>query len=169
MSASAEGDMDAFEALIRRHQEHALQVAYRFLGDQSEAEDLVQQTFLKILEHASSYRRTARFRTYLDRVLANACIDYRRKRRPEPSDSLPPVEESALGPGGALEREQRVELVRRAIRNLPARQRMALVLHHYEGLSYMEVAAALDCSRRAIESLLVRAKRALREELKGLV
>ena len=169
MSAVAEGDVDAFDELVRRHQQAALNIAYRFLGDREEAEDLAQEAFLKILDRAGSYRPSARFRTYLYRVLANACLDYRRKKCPALAESLPPVADGADDPAAALERRQRSELVRRAIDVLPARQRMALVLQHYEGLSYEEIAASLRCSRSAVESLLVRAKRTLRDRLKELL
>jgi len=169
MSAVAGGDIDAFDELVRRHQQAALDIAYRFLGDRDEAEDLAQEAFLKILDRAGSYRPSASFRTYLYRVLVNACLDYRRKKRPVPVESLPPVADGGDDPAAALERRQKSELVRRAIDVLPARQRMALILQHYEGLSYEEIAASLRCSRSAVESLLVRAKRTLRDMLKGLL
>ena len=168
MSAVAEGDLEAFDELVRRHQQSALNTAYRFLGDRQEAEDLAQEAFLRILDRARAYRPSASFRTYLYRVLANACLDYRRKKRPTPADSLPHVADGADDPADALDRQQRGELVRRGIDSLPPRQRMALVLQHYEGLSYEEIAASMRCSRSAVESLLVRAKRTLRGLLQGL-
>lgn len=169
MSAAGHGDMDAFEQLVRRHQERALNIAYRFLGDQQEAEDLVQQAFLNILEKAASYRPTARFTTYLYRVLANACLDYRRKKRPRPTEHVPSGGSVSEEPGRVLEQRQRIEMVRAAIDGLPERQRMALVLQQYEGLSYLEIARAMDCTAAAVESLLVRARRNLRDELTDLL
>jgi len=165
MTAAGRGDMDAFEELIRRHQQLAINVAYRFLGNREEAEDLAQQAFLNILERAESYRPTAQFKTFLYRVVANACMDYRRKKRPQPRAFLPERESVSSDPGSRMAREERVEMVREAIDGLPERQRMALVLQQYEDLSYLEIADVMDCSRSAVESLLVRARRNLRDAL----
>jgi RNA polymerase sigma-70 factor (ECF subfamily) len=165
MSAVAAGDMDAFETLVRRHQQRALNVAYRFLGDRHEAEDLAQEAFLRVLNAAPSYRPTAKFSTYLYRVLANACLDYRAKKRPDFSDSVPSQTDTADAPDEAMERDERRGRVRQAIDNLPERQRMALILQHYEDMSYEEVAEAMECSKSAVDSLLVRAKRNLRDAL----
>ena len=88
MLAVAEGDLDAFERIVLRHEAEAWRVAYRFTGDAAEAEDLAQDAFLKILEATSRYKPTAAFRTYLYRVLTRLCIDHGRKKRPflaEPS------------------------------------------------------------------------------------
>ena len=169
MIAAAEGDMDAFEELVHRHKDRAFRLACKYLGNRQEAEDLAQEAFLKILDSADSYRPTASFRTYLYRVVVNACLDYRKKKRPHFTDSLPVREDHADGPGEAMEREARREEVREAIEELPKRQRMALVLQYYEGLSYAEVAEAMDCSESAVDSLLVRAKRKLRRQLDGLM
>ena len=165
MTAAGRGDMDAFEELVRRHQQRAVNIAYRFLGNQPEAEDLAQQAFLNILERADSYRPTAQFTTFLYRVIANACMDYRRKKRPQPRAFLPDRESVSSDPGRRMAREERVEVVRKAIDGLPERQRMALVLQQYEDLSYLEIADAMGCSRAAVESLLVRARRNLRDAL----
>ena len=167
MTAAGRGDMDAFEELVRRHQRRAINIAYHFLGNREEAEDLAQEAFLNILKRAESYRPTAQFKTYLYRVIANACMDHRRKKRPQPRAFLPERESVSSDPGGRMAREERVEVVRKAIDELPERQRMALVLQQYEELSYLEIADAMDCTRSAVESLLVRARRNLRDALQG--
>jgi RNA polymerase sigma-70 factor (ECF subfamily) len=169
MMRSGEGDMDAFEELVARHQQAALNIAYRFLGDPSLAEDAAQEAFLKLLAGASRYRPLASFRTYLYGIIWHICVDVYRRKRPELTDAMEAHADPSAGPvQAALERE-RAALVRKAIQELPPRQRMALVLKHFEGLTYEEIGRALDCSPTAVDALLVRAKRKLAEKLQGLL
>ena len=165
----AGGDMDAFEQLVERHHKSALNTAFRFLSDASLAEDVVQDAFLKILAGASRYRPLAAFRTYLFNVVWHLCIDAYRKSKAVrmPSDAAPADERD--GPVGEAVRGEVREGVREAVERLPERQRMAVVLKHFEGLSYNEIARVLECSTRAVDSLLIRAKRQLREDLGGLL
>jgi RNA polymerase sigma-70 factor (ECF subfamily) len=169
MLRSAEGDMDAFEELVRRHEQTALNVAYRFLGDRDLAEDTAQDAFLKILSRAGSYRPTAQFTTYLYNVVWHLCVDlYRRKR----ADSLERFGEPGGGtaePMDGLLADERQTRVRDAVDTLPPRQRMALVLKHFEGMSYDEVAEVLECSPTAVDSLLIRARRKLKDTLADLL
>ena len=168
MLRAAAGDMDAFEALVERHQQVALNVAFRFLGDRTLAEDAVQEAFLRLLASASRYQPTAAFRTYLYTVVWHICVDVYRKRRPESLEALPAQEDPGPGPVQAAVESERAELVREAVQELPPRQRMALVLKHFEGMSYDEIGAALDCSPTAVDALLIRAKRRLAEKLKDV-
>jgi len=168
MARAARGDMDAFERLVLTHQQAALAVAYRFLGNSTMAEDAVQEAFCRILARAGSYRPSASFRTYLYNVIWHICIDTYRRKRPQELDRMPARADPAEQPPEAAMRRERAELVRAALQRLPARQRMALVLKHYEGLSYRQIARALDCSPAAVDSLLIRARRQLRRDLEGL-
>jgi len=169
MAQAAEGDMDAFEEVVRRNQQTALNVAYRFLGDSVLAEDVAQDAFLKILSGASRYKPTARFSTYLYNVVWHLCIDTYRKKRPESLEFGPDREQEGLGPvETALAGEQQA-LVWEAVQSLPPRQRMAVVLKQFEGMSYEDIARALDCSPTAVDALLVRAKRKLKDMLEGAV
>jgi RNA polymerase sigma-70 factor (ECF subfamily) len=169
MVRAAEGDMDAFEQLVQRHQQAALNIAHRFLGRSASAEDVVQEAFLKILAGSSRYRPTARFRTYLYNVIWHLCVDSYRRKRPLALDALPPLEQSAEGPAEAVLRSERSEALHRAVDQLPPRQRMALVLKHFEGLSYEDIAEVMDCSPSAVDALLSRARNALREALQDLL
>ena len=169
MMRAAKGDMDAFEELVERHQQTALNVAYRFLGDRDLAQDAAQDAFLKVLAAASRYRPSARFRTYLYGVIWHLCVDVYRKRRDRPLEGAPVREDPAAGPVRSAEEAERAALVREAVQELPPRQRMALVLKHFEGMSYEEIGHALECSPTAVDALLVRAKRRLQEKLKGLL
>jgi len=167
MARVAEGDMDAFEELVRRHQRAALNVAYRFVNDGNMAEDIAQEAFLRILAGAARYRPSGGFRTFLYNIVWHLCIDLYRKKSALPLE--PRIESRTAGPGETALRNERSNLVRAAIGKLPPRQRMALVLKHYEGLSYQEIARSLGCSPRAVDSLLVRAKAKLKDTLEGLL
>jgi RNA polymerase sigma-70 factor (ECF subfamily) len=169
MMRAAEGDMDAFEEIVLRHQQHALNIAYRFLGRAELAEDTTQEAFLRILASASRYRSTARFTTYLYNVIYHLCVDQYRRRRSGPLNPTMQPEYDGHGPADLAESAETSAAVRRAIDELPPRQRMALVLQHYEGLSYEEIGEALDCSAKAVDSLLIRAKRKLRDALQDLI
>jgi len=167
MMATARGDMDSFEELVLRHQDGAVGVAYRLRSDEDSAREAAQEAFLRVLESAPRYRPTASFRTYLYRILTRICIDvYRRHRHEPPPDAIPAVGET---PPQAVERAEREERVRRAIAALPMRQRIALVLRHYEGMSYGEIARAMRLSPRAVDSLLSRARAQLRQALSDLL
>lgn len=167
MSAAAEGDMDAFEVLVRRHQQGVLTVALRLLGDEHRAQDAAQEAFLRVLESAPRYRPTASFRTYLYRILTRLCIDQYRRREPITHSELDSVSDDAETAPEALMRRERAEQVRQAIERLPARQRAALVLQHYEDMSYEEIGAVMKCSASSVDALLVRAKKKLRKWLSG--
>ena len=98
MQAAVKCDMEAFEQIVLRHQSAAWGVAWRFVGDAGEAQDLVQEAFLRILDAAARYRPTAAFRTYFYRVLTRLRLDHVRKKRPIPADSLPDVPAPGLSP-----------------------------------------------------------------------
>ena len=89
MLSAAGGDMEAFGELVLRHQDRAWRTAYHYVGNRADAEELAQEAFLRILDAAASYRSSARFTTYLYRVVANLCLDHRRKKRPDPQGDLP--------------------------------------------------------------------------------
>jgi RNA polymerase sigma-70 factor (ECF subfamily) len=165
MQAVAAGDLDAFGEIITRHQSMAWSVAYRFLGDATEAEDAAQDAFLRVLEAAPRYRPTAAFRTYLYRVVTRLCLDRLEKKRPRYVDQLPATPSADLGPPETLARRESADAVRRALEVLPARQRAAVVLRHYEGLSYQEIADAMNASVKSVERLLARARESLADRL----
>lgn len=164
MRRVATGDRAAFACLMELHQASIGAYAQRMVGDRSLAEDIVQETFLRLWSHAGRFRpERARLATWLHRIAHNLCIDRHRGAArmtlsDEPADSL--------APGGTLAtlheaREQGARL-RLALSALPERQRSALLLCHYQGLSNRDVAKILDVSVEALESLLARARRALK-------
>jgi RNA polymerase sigma-70 factor (ECF subfamily) len=168
MSRAAEGDMEAFERLVERNQQRALNIAHRFLGHTARAEDVVQEAFLKILDRADSYRPTAKFATYLYSVIWRLCIDTYRKKTPSALESAPPQQSKAEGPDQAVMRQERRRTVRAAVEALPPRQRMAALLKYFEDMSYEEIAGVMDCTTSAVDSLLSRAREKLREDLGDL-
>jgi RNA polymerase sigma-70 factor (ECF subfamily) len=165
MPRVAKGDMDAFEDLVERHQQGALNTAYHFLGDRAQAEDVAQEAFLRVLAAAERYEPRAAFRTYLFTVIWRLCVDRHRRTDPAPLESVAPRESPAEGPPQATFRRERAELVQSALAELPSRQRMAAVLKYFEEMSYNEIAEVLDCSTQAVDSLLSRARARLREAL----
>jgi RNA polymerase sigma-70 factor (ECF subfamily) len=165
MLAAGKGDLDAFEEIVRRHQTWVWRTAYRFLGHEQEAEDMAQEAFLRILEAASRYQPSASFRTYFYRVLIRLCIDRTRKKQPAVVGHVPDVPDSSPGPEESLiEREHRA-WIRKALDSLPPNQKAAIVLRHYEELSYGEIAQALDTTVKSVEGLIGRARTTLRSLL----
>ena len=168
MADLAAGDMAALGALVRRHQDALVAFAARMLGRRDLAEDVAQEAFVHVHRAARRYRPEAKFTTWLYRIAANLCRDAQRRASRAPA-SLD--EETAPGrdPGpDPLEARERIERVRRAVAALPERQRLAVTLHRYQGLSHREIAQVAECSESAVESLLVRAYAALRQALADL-
>ena len=164
-----DGDLDAFEQIVLRHQAEAWRVAYRFTGDAIEAEDLAQEAFLRILRAVPRYKPTASFRTYFYRVLTRLCLDHRRKKRPILATPFPNTADDAIPPSQQASHAERDILIQRALDALPADYRMAVMLRYFEGLSGTEMAGAMGRSVKAMERLLARAKSALEPQLKGLL
>lgn len=165
MQSVGQGNLDAFGQLVLRHQETAWRTAYRMLGCHQTAEDVAQEAFLRIFEAADRYRPTAAFRTYLYRIVVRLCLDHLRKGRPVPSGNLLPADHRSSPEQRATEAEQ-AHAVQEAIGRLPPKQRTAVVLRYYEGLTGREIAAAMETSVKAVERLLARARATL-ERLLG--
>jgi RNA polymerase sigma-70 factor, ECF subfamily len=160
MQMVAQGDLTAFERLVLRHQELAWRTAYRMLGCHQTAEDVAQEAFLRILEAADRYRPTAAFRTYLYRIVVRLCLDHLRKGRPVPTDNLRPADDRPSAEQRAVRAEQ-TQALQKAIGRLPLKQRTAVVLRYYEGLSGGQTAATMETSIKAVERLLARARTTL--------
>jgi len=168
MARLCQGDKAALGDLSLRHKSRILSVAYRLLGDWQLAEDVAQETFLRLHQAACTYRPEARFTTWLYRIVYNLSIDQQRKRANAPV-SLESVQGEPQDTSGtqSMEREELAAIVQRAISQLPERQRRVILLHRYEELSHTDIARVTGWSQSAVESLLVRAYAHLREELKN--
>jgi RNA polymerase sigma-70 factor (ECF subfamily) len=169
MLATGLGDLGAFEQLVRRYEKSAWNAAYRFLGDASEAEDATQEAFLRILAAARRYQPTARFQTYLYRVVARICIDHSAKKKPLYAGRLPEMADQAYVPSNGMAHREREIAVRSALDRLPPKQRMTVLLKYFEGLRYAEIAEVMETSAKAVERLLARARETLQHTLAPLL
>jgi len=161
----ARGDQAAFALLVDRHLPAIHRLAQRLLGSPTEADDVSQDALLRAWENAPSWRPgRARYSTWLYQVALNLCRDRLRARRPA-SDLVDSLVDHSLQPDQHLAEAQREQRLAEALRALPERQREALTLFHYEGLSQQEAAEILQVSEDALESLLARARRSLRQRL----
>lgn len=168
MDLAARGDREAFASLVRRHQRLVLSIAYRFLADRAHAEDAAQEVFLRLWRSAGRYRPERALEAYLRTLTVNCCLDLGRKPRLLAlADGEKP--RGAADPHEDLLASERRAALERALQALPPAQRMAVILFHEEGLSVREVAELLETSPKALESLLSRARKALRERLGTLL
>jgi len=165
----ARGDRDACGLLVERHLRRVVAFAARVLASPSEAEDVAQEAFARVWTGAASWRPgVARFTTWLHRVVLNLCLDRLARRREAPLDDAPEPADPAPTPAGQLEEADVTRVVTREIECLPERQRTALALCHYQGLRNDEAAEIMGITVEAVESLLARARRTLRERLRPL-
>lgn len=166
----ANGDREAALALTARLTPIVMAHAYRMLGNRDEAEDVAQDAMMRLWKIAGEWRQgEAKVTTWLYRVVANLATDRLRKRKrggPALEDVPEPMDE-ALGPAETLEARQRQAVLQEALAELPERQRQAVILRHIEGLGNPEIAAIMDISTEAVESLTARGKRALAARLDG--
>jgi len=168
MAAVAAGDGEALRALTRRYLARVVALASRTLGDPAEAEDVAQEAFLRLWKIAPRWRpNEARVGTWLHRVALNLCLDRRSRKREDLGDP-PDAPDPAPGPAGALQQRQTAEHVRAALERLPDAQRHAITLCHYQGMRNIEAADVMDVSVDALESLLARGRRKLRDELRSV-
>lgn len=168
LRAIADGDRAAFDRLSRRHLDRAYGVALRMTGSKADAEDVVQDVFLRLWLRPDSWRPgQAMFSTWLYRVVVNRCLDLKRRPKGTDLDSIEePQDPDVNAEDGMLEAE-RNRALDGAVDKLPERQRAAIVLTYTAGLRNAEAASAMEISVKAFEALLVRAKRELRDLLAG--
>ena len=167
MPRIAEGDASAYRLLVDRHTDRLLAFAERLVGDRATAEDVVQDSYLSVWRTAGRWTPRAKVRTWLYRIARNAALDRLRRRKPTVDpDAVTLIDPGAL-PDRMVASGDIAQAVRSALDSLPERQRAAIVMVHYEGLSGADASAALEVSVDALESLLARGRRALRAALSG--
>ena len=164
---SQNGDQGAFEALIKEHQRMIHSLCYRMSGSLADAEDLAQETFIHAYRHLDGFRSEARFSSWLYRIAVNQCLNWR-KRRPRLDQLRKQWSEQDREPSGA--NSGLAQQVQDALMTLPPKQRAALILTTYDGLTHAEAAAALGCSETTVSWRLFAArgklKRLLRHHVK---
>jgi RNA polymerase sigma-70 factor (ECF subfamily) len=163
--AVAAGDRDAVRAVVDARLHRVAGLARRMLGDAAEAEDVAQETFLRFWREARRWKEHAPIAPWLYRVAHNLCLDRLRRRRFDGGGLDESVPDPAPGPDGAMDRERLDRLVRAAIAGLPERQRTAISLVHDLDLDGGTAAAIMNVSVEALESLLARGRRTLRDRL----
>ena len=163
----ATGDEAAFRLLVERHIDRAYAIALRIVGNAADAEDVVQDTMLKVWSHRGRWQHgRAKFSTWLYRVVSNRCIDLRRKPRNEDVDAVPEVADPQPDASSLIERNELRELLEGAMQRLPEQQRLAVILSYHENMSNGEIAEVMDTTVAAVESLLKRGRQQLRELLR---
>lgn len=163
----ATGDEVAFRALVERHIDRGYAIALRIVGNAADAEDVVQDTMLKVWSHRGRWQHgRAKFSTWLYRVISNRCIDLRRKPRNENVETVPEVADSQPGAVELIERNELNGMLETAMQRLPEQQRIAVVLSYHENMSNAEIAQVMDTTVAAVESLLKRGRQQLRQLLR---
>ena len=166
VARAGRGDRAAAQALMARHLPKMMTLARRMLGSQAEAEDAVQEAFLKLWTHASRWEPgKAKFETWLYRVTMNKCYDRLRRRPVAPLDEAAEIADPAPPADSVLENSALAGEIEAALAALPERQRAAIVLCHTQEHGNIEAAEILGISVEALESLLARGRRALRARL----
>lgn len=177
LAAYQQGDMGAFEALLRRHRAPLFSFLLRMLGDREKAEDLAQETFLRIVKGAQAWEHRARFQTWLFTIARNLCVDASRRDRFRRADSLdqtgpddaPPMVETVPGSEidparGAESAKLRPALVK-ALQGLPAEQREVFILREQAGVPFKEIAEMVGVNENTVKSRMRYALEGLRKAL----
>lgn len=180
MLRAKNGDDEAFSQLVTAYQDRLINIFYHIVGSQEAAEDLAQDVFMRIYRARHGYEPTARFSTWLFRIANNLASNRRRdhgRRKeiplaasesgplgPRPEEKLA-TEKSALMPSRQFDKRELQTIVQQAMETLNDRQRVAVLLHKFEDMSYQEIADAMELTPAAVKSLLSRARENLRQSL----
>ncbi len=160
------GKRDAFAVLVERYQRRAFSVALRLLGRHHDAEDAVQQAFIRLYEARAQFDPKWRLSTWFNRILTNVCVDELRRRRPmlklEEKD-----EPAAERPDDSLERAERDRLLHEALATVPVEARIVLTLYYGDGQTYQEIGAIRGTSVNTVKTHLRRGRLALRKALRA--
>lgn len=168
MARIGAGDDAALSELVARHERGLLNFFHRYANDIALAEDLTQETILRVLKSAPTYQPLAPFGVWLYRIAKNLCLNELAARRVR-SRRIDADDRSRRSPEDELGQAQREARVLWAVRRLPERQRLALVLHRFEGLQVAEISQVMETSPNAVEGLLARASSGLRSSLRDLL
>jgi RNA polymerase sigma-70 factor (ECF subfamily) len=177
------GDKTAFDRLLDKYEKPIINYIYRFTGSKEDSKDLTQDTFIKVYNAAQAYNPSAKFTTWLYRIASNISIDYLRRRKSSGNPSS--LDEEFDSEGGkfkeqlsdtgkinaleTVEKEEKGIEIEKALQSLPENQRAAIILKIYDERPYNEIAQIIGVSLASVESLLFRARTALRAKLKNKI
>jgi len=160
------GDRMAFACLVERHGLRFRAIAVRTCGDKMMAEEMVQEAFVKLWTRPDRFdARKAKFTTWFHRVVVNRCLDELRRKRPEALPESFDAADTRPGADTVMGRDRGLKQLFAALEHLPDRQRSALTLSYLDGYSNIDAAEIMKLNIKAYESLLVRARAKMREEL----
>lgn len=178
MMKCRKGDMSAFELLVRRYQDPLINYIHRSINDYHRAEDLSQETFLRVFKNASRYEPTASFKSWLYTIATNLCrneVRNRARRNTYLFEDLVEENENIYDtdflrdtrymPDVILEKKEQRQIIQKALKKLTENQRLALTLVTYQDLRYEEVAKILNCSVGAVKALIHRARQKMKKLL----
>lgn len=165
LEAAAARDHAAFSEIVSRHYRPVYRLAWRMTGGAADSEDIAQEAFMRLWRNPLQVREAAALKGWLMRVAANVVIDRSRKPRQDDIDQSPEVADPQARPDAPLDRAQAAGLVDARIAELPERQRLVLSLVYFEGMSNIEAAGVMEVSVEAVELLLARARRSLKDSL----
>jgi len=174
MAEVANGDLSAFRNLVERHQNSLLNYIHRYTGDRASTEDIAQEVFLRVFKRAKEYQPLSSFKTWLFKIATNLCLNELRDNKIDRNTidifelneaGFVALAEKRPSPARELENRELNFTLKQAFKNLPEKQRVALLLHKYSGFSYFEISQMMNCSISAVESLIHRARQSLRKQL----
>jgi RNA polymerase sigma-70 factor (ECF subfamily) len=165
MRLAGQGDLAAYRMLVGRHLNRSVRFAERMLGNRQDAEDVVQEAFLKSWHEAAKWEPRAQFTTWLYRVLYNACLNRLRKHIQFSNVDIDVLADTRDDAEKALIQRQRAQQVKTCLQQLPEKQRAAVILSYYEEVSDQQAADTLGLSLGALQQLLFRARQGLRHLL----
>ena len=182
MLLAGAGDDSAFDYLVEKFRRPIVSFMYRMTHNQAVAEELAQEVFLRVYRSRESYRAEAKFTTWLYRIATNLAVNHARDTKherlaqtiyldapDEESGTTPDVADDAPSVEQGMLRDERMAAIRAHVMALPERQRMAVLMHKYQGMDYRQIGDVLKLSESATKSLLFRAYQTLRDKLKDFV
>ncbi|AGL00774.1 RNA polymerase sigma factor [Desulfoscipio gibsoniae] len=172
---SKDGDLEAFDELVRRYESKIYGLVYRFMGNHADASDLAQDTFIRLYQALAGFRGDAAFSTWLYRIASNICRDEIRKRQRRRSVSMDemidaspanvPTADDSYSPEETVQRREMQRQVQFCLNQLSDDHRLILIMREMQGLSYEEIAGVLQCSLGTVKSRISRARNALKERM----
>lgn len=168
------GDNSAFKNLIDLHQNQVIHTCYGFVRNQEDAEDLAQDVFIEIYRSISNFRGDSKLSTWIYRIAVSRSLNKVKKNKF--NQLVSSIEnlfdhskiENSKTPDHLLESKEKAKTLQKTIEKLPENQRIAFVLHHYDGYSYQQISEIMNCTLSSVESLIHRARVGLKKKLEHL-